>query len=101
MIIFHCWLLFWVSVAYKKINNSDEGGIVSDFSENDLKLARVGDGDVLRWLAGLASVRFNLLHDIHAFDDSSEDNMTVVQPGCLNSGDKELRTVSVRSSVCH
>lgn len=47
---------------------------------SDLKLARVGDSNVLRWLAALAAIRFKLLHDVHAFDDSSENNMTVVQP---------------------
>lgn len=56
----------------------------------NLKLARVGDSDVLRWLAGLAAVTFNLLDDVHALNDSSEDDVTVVQPGSLHSGDKEL-----------
>lgn len=47
---------------------------------SDLKLARVGDSDALRWLARLAAIRFNLLHNIHSFNDSSKNNMTIVQP---------------------
>lgn len=68
---------------------------------SDLKLATVADGDVLRGLAGLASVRFNLLHNVHAFNDSAENNMTVVQPRCLHSCDEELRSVGVGTSVGH
>jgi len=64
-------------------------------------LARVGDGDVLGWLARLATVRFNLLHDVHSLDDSSEHDVTVVQPGRLDSGDEELRSVCVGASVRH
>lgn len=56
----------------------------------DLELARVGDGDVLRGLARLASIRFNLLHDVHAFNDGAEHNVTVVQPRCLHGCDEEL-----------
>jgi len=57
---------------------------------NDLKLARVGDGDVLRWLAGLASVRFYLLHNIQALDDGSENDVAIIQPRRFHRGDEEL-----------
>lgn len=58
--------------------------------EGDLKLARVGDGDVLRGLARLASITFDLLDDVHALHDGSEHDVTVVQPRCLDGGDEEL-----------
>lgn len=53
-------------------------------------MARVGDGDILGWLARLTAIRFNLLYDVHAFDDGAENDVTIVQPGCLDSGDEEL-----------
>lgn len=68
---------------------------------NDLELARVGDGDVLRGLARLASVRLDLLDDVHAFDDGSENDVTVVQPRSFDSRDEELRAVGVGSGVGH
>lgn len=56
----------------------------------NLKLARVGDGDVLRWLARLAAERLDLLHDVHSLDDGAEHDVTVVEPRSLHGGDEEL-----------
>jgi len=64
-------------------------------------LATVRDGDVLGWLAGLATVRLNFLHDVHSFHNCTEHDMAIVQPRSLNSGDKELRTIRVGSGVSH
>lgn len=68
---------------------------------SDLELATVADGDVLRWLARLAAKRLNLLNNIHALNDGSEDNMTVIQPRGLHGGDEELRSVGVGTGVGH
>lgn len=64
-------------------------------------MARVGDGDILRRLSRLASVRLDLLNDVHAFDNGAENDVTIVQPRRLDSGDEELRSISVGSSVRH
>lgn len=68
---------------------------------SDLKLARVADGDVLRWFARLATVRLNLLHNVHAFNDGTKHDVTVVQPSCLHGCDEELGSICVRTSVGH
>lgn len=66
-----------------------------------LKLARVGDGDVLRRLSRLTSVRLDLLHDVHALYDGAKNDVTVVQPRSLHRGDEELRAVRVGTGVGH
>lgn len=68
---------------------------------SDLELAAVADSDVLGRLAGLAAVRLDLLHYIHALNDGAEDDVTVVQPRCLHGGDEELRSVGVGAGVGH
>jgi len=42
-----------------------------------------------------------LLNNIHAFYDTAEDNVLSIQPGGLHSGDEELASVGVRSSIRH
>lgn len=37
----------------------------------------------------------------HARDDLAEDDVSVVEPGCLLGGDEELGSVSVFASVGH
>ena len=44
---------------------------------------------------------FDLLHDIVAFHDFPEDNMTPIQPARDGGGDEELRPVGVLSGICH
>lgn len=43
----------------------------------------------------------NLLYDIHAFKDFSENDMSAVQPRCRYRGDEELGAIGVLSSICH
>jgi len=66
-----------------------------------LKLARVCDNDLLGAFARLRSIGFNLLDDLHAFDNLTKDDMLAIQPRSLGSANKELRTVGVGSSVGH
>lgn len=67
----------------------------------NLQLSTIGNDNLLGGLARLAAERLDLLNDVHALDDGAEDNVTVVEPGSLDSGDKELRTVGVRAGVGH
>lgn len=64
-------------------------------------LATVGNGDGLRGLARLAAPSLNLLDDVHALDNGSEHNMTIIQPASLHGCDEELRTVGVWASIRH
>lgn len=63
------------------------------------KLATVADDDVLLWFPTLSALAFDGLDDVHAFDDSTENNVTVVQPGSFHGCNEELGTVCVWSSV--
>ena len=69
--------------------------------KNKLKLTGIGNGDPGRALSALGSVGLDLLDDVHALDDLTEDNVLAVQPGGLGRADKELRTVGVGSGVGH
>lgn len=42
-----------------------------------------------------------LLHDIHSFYNRSKNNMTIIQPACFCSSNKELTSISVWSSIGH
>ena len=42
-----------------------------------------------------------LLDDVHALDDLSEDDVLAVEPGGLDSADKELAAVGVGAGVGH
>ncbi|KNC33742.1 hypothetical protein FF38_09079 [Lucilia cuprina] len=66
-----------------------------------LQSTTVGDNNLLVCLAGLGAVTFDLLNNIHAFNDLTEDNVFVVQPSGLDGTDEELRTVGVGSSIGH
>lgn len=58
------------------------------------KLTAVGDGDLgLGGTAGRA-VGLDLLDNVHAFDDLTEDNVLAVQPRGLLSADEELGAVA-------
>lgn len=68
---------------------------------NKLQLTTVGDNNLLGSLSRLVSIRFNLSDNIHALDDSAEDNVAIVQPRGLHGGNEELRSVGVGSGVGH
>jgi hypothetical protein len=64
-------------------------------------LAAVGDDDLLGGLAALGAERFDLLADVHAFDDLTENDVFAVQPRGLGGADEELGAVGVGSGVGH
>ena len=43
----------------------------------------------------------NLMHNIKPLIGAPKHCMFPVQPGCLLSRDKELRTIGIGSSICH
>ena len=49
----------------------------------------------------LGAEAFDLLHDVHAFDDLAEDDVLAVEPGRLDRAEEELRAVGVGSGVGH
>jgi len=49
----------------------------------------------------LGAVPFDLLDDVHAFNDGAEDDMLAIQPGGLSRADEELGPVGVGASVRH
>jgi len=70
-------------------------------SDLPLELTRLSDGDLLTGFATLGAVRLNLLDDIHAFDNSAEDDVFAVEPRGLHCRQKELRAVRIRTCVGH
>ncbi|KAH3685099.1 hypothetical protein WICPIJ_003919 [Wickerhamomyces pijperi] len=44
---------------------------------------------------------FNLGDDVHTFNDFPKDDVSTIQPGGDDSGDEELRTVGVSTSIGH
>jgi hypothetical protein len=69
------------------------------FNVCNLKLTAISNRNVLCWFAGLCAVRLNLLDDIHSLNNCAENDVTIVQPGCLYSCDEELGTICVWSSI--
>lgn len=57
--------------------------------------------NLLGSLPALWSESFQFLDNIHAFDDTSEDHMLVVQPASLDSCYEELASVGVGTRVGH
>lgn len=49
----------------------------------------------------MGAERFQLLHDIHALNHTAEDNVLVVEPAGLHSGNEELTAVGVGTSIGH
>ena len=66
-----------------------------------LTLPTVSDHDPLRGFARLGSEALDLLDDVHALDDLTEDDVLAVQPLGLGGAQEELRAVGVRASVGH
>jgi hypothetical protein len=64
-----------------------------------LALSTGGDGDLGAGLSRVGSLSLDGLDDVHSLDDLSEDDVLAVQPGGDNSGDEELGSVGVGSSV--
>ena len=52
------------------------------------ELTAILDGDVAARLATVASLTFNLLHNILSLEDLSENDMTAIEPGGLDGGDE-------------
>lgn len=69
--------------------------------KKNLQLSTVGDHNLLGGLSGLVAVGFDLPDDVHAFDDASEDDVAIIEPGGLHGGDEELGSVGVRAGVGH
>lgn len=65
------------------------------------KLSTVSDYDLLRGRARLASIRFDRLDDVHAFNDASKHSVFTVEPRSGDRTDKELRSICVGSSIGH
>lgn len=54
-----------------------------------------------RLTSGVGTLALDLLDEVLALGDLTEDNVLAVQPGGNNGGDEELGSVGVRSSVGH
>lgn len=52
--------------------------------------ATVSDRNGLLCFSTLATQAFNLLDNFHAFNDGTEDNVTVIQPRCFHGCNEEL-----------
>jgi len=66
-----------------------------------LELATVSNGDFLGAFTRLRSIGFNLLDNIHAFDDLSENDVFSVQPRSFGGANEKLRPIGVGSGVGH
>lgn len=60
-----------------------------------------GDLDVGLGLAGRRAEALNLLDEVLALGDLTEDNVLAVEPRGDNGGDEELRAVGVGAGVSH
>ena len=64
---------------------------VCSFANSLQNFSRVGNLDLLHRAIHSIGVRsFNLLHNIVSLDNLTKDNMTVIQPISLDSGNEEL-----------
>jgi len=69
--------------------------------EVELKLSRLGDGDLGTCTTGVAANLLDGLHDIHTRSDPSENDVLAVQPRGLGSAEEELASVGVGAGVGH
>ena len=65
------------------------------------ELAAVVDDDLGARRTGIASIRLDLLHDVHAGSHRAEDAVLSVQPSGLGGAQEELAAVRVGSGVGH
>lgn len=65
------------------------------------ELTAVIDADLLAGLSVLRAVGLDLLDNVHALDNLSEDDVPVVQPGGLHGRQEELGAIGVGASVSH
>ena len=68
------------------------GGSLNSFR---LELAAICDDDLFRSLSAAASKLFEFLDDIHALNDTSENDMVSVEPVRLCRADEKLRAIRV------
>jgi len=67
-----------------------------------LELAALGDLDCLRRLVARALGHvLDLVDDLEALEDLTEDNVLSVEPGSDGSGNEELRAVRVFTCIGH
>jgi len=78
-----------------------DGGALGMRGEGLRQLAAVGDHDVRGGLAALRALALDGLDDVHAIDDTAEDDVLAVQPLRLHGADEELRAVRVGTRVRH
>ena len=64
-------------------------------------MTAVCDHHPLRRSAALASNSFNLTDNLHSAHDTTKDDMFPIKPFGLDSGDEELASVGVWSSIRH
>jgi len=70
-------------------------------TKHNLKLATVGDDNLLLGRATLASEALNLLHHIQTLNHLTEHNVLAIQPCGLHGAQEELGAICVGSSVGH
>jgi hypothetical protein len=66
-----------------------------------LELARVHNRNFALGRTAVGSLSLDFLDKLLSFDNFPKDNMTTIKPRCLNSSNKELRSVGVGSRVGH
>ncbi len=71
------------------------------YSDTSLALPTVGNDNLSSGPSGSRSLGFDLLDNVHAIDNRSENNMLSVKPCGLHSTQKELGAVGVGSGVGH
>merc|ERR1712179_291657 len=66
-----------------------------------LKLSTVFHDNSLRRLATLGSHSFNCINHIQSRGNFSKNDMLPIQPRGVYSADEKLRSISVRTGICH
>lgn len=69
---------------------------------NKSKLTTTSDLDFLNRLVVTATRRaFNLLYEIHSFNNLTKHDMLSIQPWGRNGSDEELRAIGIGTSIGH
>lgn len=71
------------------------------FQKCPLHLPALGNHNVLRWFLVVGAREFNLLHNIHAFDNLTKDNVFTIEMWSRDASNEELTPISVRTAVSH